>query len=412
MAAGLPTFASVSAGGPFAKAAASGLLMASPAASAGSSTSAAHQTARVSTSSARPSGGPLRAISVGPCLVRGGAEQWLIYLTRFINPQRLQLVRTVVTRPDLVDPAFVAEVPIPVEIGGADAVRRAAQECDVLLCWGLALDELLLESRPPLCVFVAHGEGDWTRMLLGQSQRVVDHVVAVSQRVKHRVCAGFPTTVIYNGVDTQRLSQTRSREDMRRGLGFDRDDFVLGYVGRFSGEKGVTRLVEAVHRLPQNFKVLLVGWGAERPALMDQANHQIPGRYVFARADDYLGDYYQCMDAFCLPSHEEGCSLALLEALLCGRPVIVSAVGAAPELVQDRIQGLVVPGDPESLCQAAQLLHDHPRWAAGLAAEGQELGRRVGYAPRMAREYEELLDHLWQERCRATGEQRASAPLL
>lgn len=412
MAAGLPTFGSVSAGDHFSKAPVSGLSMAPPSASGGAlfSASASYPATQVSARSSRPSGGPLRAISVGPCLVRGGAEQWLIYLTRFIRAERLQLVRTVVTRPDLVDPAFVAEVPIPVEIGGAEAVRRAARECDVLLCWGLALDELLLDCRPPVCVFVAHGEGDWTRMLLGQSKRVVDHVVAVSQRVQHRVCTGFPTTVIYNGVDTQRLSQTRCREDMRRGLGFDRDDFVLGYVGRFSGEKGVKRLVEAAGRLPKNFKVLLVGWGAERPALLDQANDQIPGRYVFARADSYLGDYYQCMDAFCLPSHEEGCSLALLEALLCGRPVIVSAVGAAPELVQDRIQGLVVPGDPESLCRAAQLLHDHPRWAAGLAAEGQALGRRVGFAQRMAREYEELLDRLWQERGRAPGARGASAP--
>jgi hypothetical protein len=142
---------------------------------------------------------PLTAISIGPCLVRGGAEQWLIYLTRFLDPQRLRLARTIVTRPDLVDPAFVAEVPIPVEVGQEAAVRRAARECDILLCWGLPLDDLLVGHRPALCVFVAHGEGDWTRMLLGRSTQVTDHVIAVSQRVRDRVCGALPTTVNHNG---------------------------------------------------------------------------------------------------------------------------------------------------------------------------------------------------------------------
>jgi glycosyltransferase involved in cell wall biosynthesis len=98
-----------------------------------------------------------------------------------------------------------------------------------------------------------------------------------------------------------------------------------------------------------------------------------------------------------------------LEALLCGRPVIASAVGAAPELLQDRVQGLLVSGDVDSLCRAAQLLCDHPRWAAALAAEGQAQAARVGYAQRMARQYEALFERLWQERVRAANQPPVSA---
>src|SRR5262249_19516626 len=149
--------------------------------------------------------------------------------------------------------------------------------------------------------------------------------------------------------------------------------FVLGFVGRFSAEKRPQVILEAVAGLPPNFKALLVGWGSLRPALMEQANRLIPGRYAFATASRYLGDYYQAMDAFCLLGTEEGFSLAMLEAMMSGRPVIATPVGAVPEVIVDRVNGLVVSGAPETLRAAAERLHRHPSWALGLAAEGRAL---------------------------------------
>jgi glycosyltransferase involved in cell wall biosynthesis len=341
---------------------------------------------------------PLRAIHVGPALLRGGAEQWLIELTRFLDPRRVQLLRTVVVRPELVDPAFVADVRIPVEVGARDAVRRAAQECDVLLGWGLSLNDWLGDGRPPLCVYLAHGEGQWTRTFLHGSDRAVDHVVAVSQAVKERACAGFPTTVIFNGVDSARLGRTRSRQAVREALGFGPGDFVLGFVGRFAGEKRAAAVLDAVAGLPPAYKALLVGWGAERGPLLERANDAIPGRYAFVTAWNYLGDYYQAMDAVCLVSAEEGFSLVLLEAMMCGRPLIVTAVGCVPEVVHDRVNGVVVSGTPDSIAAAAELLRRHPEWARGVAAEGRAFAEQHGHAMRMARDYENLLHRLWAEK--------------
>jgi hypothetical protein len=85
-------------------------------------------------------GRPLEVIHVGPCLVPGGAEQWLIDLVRFLNPRRVKLLRTIVIKPQFVDPHFVAGLRVPVEVGQAESVRRAAHECDVLLCWGIELN--------------------------------------------------------------------------------------------------------------------------------------------------------------------------------------------------------------------------------------------------------------------------------
>jgi glycosyltransferase involved in cell wall biosynthesis len=350
---------------------------------------------------AEPAGRPLRAIHVGPGLLRGGAEQWLVDLLRFLDPKRIQILRTIAVHPNLTDPDLTADLSIPVEIGQAESVRRAARECDVLLSWGLGLNTWLADCRPRLSVMMAHGESDWTRKFLRESDRVIDHVIAVSRAVKDRCCDGFDTSVIYNGVDCSRLGRTRSREAVRASLGFQPGDFVLGYLGRYSSEKRVPLLLEAAALLPPHFKVLMVGWGAQRVALLEQANACIPGRYALANAWNYLGDFYQAMDAVCLVSEVEGLPLVLIEARLCGRPVIVTPFGCAPEVVQDRINGLIVSGDPASIAGAALRLARHPEWARGIAAEGKAFAEEHGHAHRMALEYENLLLRLWREKTAA-----------
>ena len=349
---------------------------------------------------------PLRIIHVGPCLGAGGTEVWLMSLSRFLDPGRARIVKAIVTVEQLVDRNFAKQIDIPIEIGREEAVRRAAKECDILVFWGESfLTDWLADPahRPPVCVFVAHGEGDWTREVLDRGAPVIDHVVAVSARVRDKVCHGFPATTILNGVDTARLARTRSRESVRASLGFRPEDFVIGYLGRFSPEKRPEALVRAVSLLPREFKALLVGYGDLRPSLLELANGRIPGRFAFSMADNYLGDYYAAMDAFCLPSSEEGFGLVLLEAMLCNLPVITSSVGCVPEMIVDRVNGLVVDGTPDSIARAALLLRAHPHWSAGLALQGFSHANEHGHARRMAIEYEQLFSRLvWERRNRDT----------
>jgi glycosyltransferase involved in cell wall biosynthesis len=308
-------------------------------------------------------------------------------------------VKCVATAADEVDPTVTAEMGVPVEVGGADIVRRAARESDILLCWGpQQLGEWLAPAAAPLCVVVAHGEGPWTRQIIDGCAPVADHVVAVSRRVGERVLTGLPTTVIPNGVDTAHLARTRPAGAVREALGFRAGDFVLGYVGRFSDEKRPHLVAQAVARLPAQFKALFVGWGPLQPQLLDYSNRLIPGRYAFVRAVNDVGDYYGAMDALCLPSEEEGFGLVVLEAMFCDRPVIATPVGCVPELVRDRINGLVVDGTAEGIATVARLLQGHPAWARGVAAEGRSTAEQLGHARVMARAYEDLFLRLWREK--------------
>ncbi len=335
---------------------------------------------------------PLRIAHLGPCLCRGGAEQQLIDLSRFLDPSYARLEACLVTHGGRIVSSVCRDLPCNVHVVGSEEIQKAVAEFDLLLYWGVALDEYLShpQERRAKCVYMAHGDTWWTRSLLEGSRDSVDHVVAVSRRVDEQTCQGFPTTVILNGIDTARLATTCSRDDVRSKLGFAPDDFVVGYVGRFSPEKRPELLIESIRCLPQQYKALLVGWGSMKAELLQLANDIIPNRYAFVCADQYLGDYYQAMDAFSLLSAQEGFALVFLEAMFSGLPVLATPVGAVPEIIQHRINGLIVDKGLEQITQTLCQLRQYPDWAAALGREASNYAMQQGHARRMAEDYLEL----------------------
>lgn len=343
---------------------------------------------------------PLRIVCIGPSFQVGGVRQHALALARFLDPARACITEFVVTEaPQAPRPGHARAWSPAVTFADDATLKRVSQECDVLLMWGTGFNDRNLGDRP-LRIFLAHGESPWTGHALQESSRVVDHVIAVSDRVRRAVCQGFPTTTILNGVDSARLTQTADRTTLRRRFAFGDHDFVVGSVGRLTREKQFHLLIEAVARLPQRFKLLLAGSGRRQGELLELANRRIPGRFAIIAAHDYLGDCYAAMDAFGLVSAHEGFGLVLAEAMMCGTPVFSTRVGCAPEVLQHCVNGVLVDPHPESIAQALKLMQANPRWTRGLADEGRHFAQRHLHAARMARDYEDLLLRLHAERHR------------
>ena len=168
----------------------------------------------------RPRGNPLRVIHVSLAMLPAGIDKWLTALIRHSDPRRLEFLRCVVTS-QYVDWKQLARVGVPVEVGRRDSIRRACADCDLLLISdpGEAPD-WVEDVAAKLCVFVAHGDGPWTRLRMERLASVVHHVVAVSGRVQRTVCDGFPCTVIPNGVDPLHLARCRPKaapDDLHEG---------------------------------------------------------------------------------------------------------------------------------------------------------------------------------------------------
>jgi glycosyltransferase involved in cell wall biosynthesis len=134
------------------------------------------------------------------------------------------------------------------------------------------------------------------------------------------------------------------------------------FVGRLVPQKDVPTLLGAAARVPE-IEVWIAGDGPSRRAWQaaSPANVRFLGAVPHARIADLL---VQCR-ALVLASHREGLPNVVLEALALGRPVVANPVGAVADIVQDGVNGRVVPvGDEGALAAAMTALLDDSRWGA------------------------------------------------
>jgi len=192
--------------------------------------------------------------------------------------------------------------------------------------------------------------------------------------------------VLWNGVP-----HAARHQGVRRAPG----PLRIGAVGRLEQQKGFDVLLHALTRVPEA-RLVVIGDGAERPALEQLAKHlAVWDRVVFLGWVDAPHEHLLDLDVLAVPSRHEGLPLVLLEAMAAGVPVVATRVGGIPEAVDDGATGLLVPpDDQEALTSALQTLERDPRLRARLAGAAQDRARRDFTSEAMARRYEDLYDEI------------------
>jgi len=194
--------------------------------------------------------------------------------------------------------------------------------------------------------------------------------------------------VVRNGV---RVPEERpdpiARAALRERLGLRRAR-VLVFAARFHPNKGHRFLLPAFASLVRDFpdaRLLLVGDGPLRHELTLLADRlRIRSKVVFAgfRAD--VDEVLPLAEVFVLPSLAEGLPNAVLEAMAAGLPVVATAVGGVPELVQEGRTGfLVPPGDPGPLADRLRILLREPDRGRRMGDAGRDRARREFTMDRM-----------------------------
>jgi glycosyltransferase involved in cell wall biosynthesis len=154
--------------------------------------------------------------------------------------------------------------------------------------------------------------------------------------------------VIYNGIDLEYWRPDPvAGEAMRASLGFAPGDFVVGLSAVLRPEKNPVQLVEAIAALRRRgipAKALFIGDGPERSAVENRASALdiIPYVKISGFQQD-VRPYVAACDAMTLTSFTEALSLAAIEAMALGKPVVHPDVGGAPELVTHGVDGFLFP---------------------------------------------------------------------
>jgi glycosyltransferase involved in cell wall biosynthesis len=148
---------------------------------------------------------------------------------------------------------------------------------------------------------------------------------------------------------------------LRERWGITDHERVILSVGRLSKEKAHADLILAFQRLcgtRADYKLVIVGEGPERASLeATAADLGIDTRVVFTGQISDVRPFYATADVFVLPSHSEGSPNVLLEAMGAEVPVVATAVGGVPEIVEDETSALLIPpGDPRAMANAIDRL--------------------------------------------------------
>jgi len=239
-----------------------------------------------------------------------------------------------------------------------------------------------LLGKPVVCQL--HGTGDVgdiavlkrspVSSLMHWSLQTVDRLVVISNAMLAEVLeAGFPKSQVLkipDGVDVQAFRPAPNKQNSQGKQ--------IVYVGRLSFEKGPDVLIDAFRLLVEQHNkaahLTFVGDGKLRRPLESQVNDcDLEHLVTFVGTVTDVKPRLHAACVYVLPSRSEGLSVALLEAMACGLPVVATRSGGPSDVVEDGINGLLVaPEDPEALARAVNKILDDPHLARRLGREARK----------------------------------------
>lgn len=297
-------------------------------------------------------------------------------------------------RPDVVHVHW----PLPHTLFGA-VLRAASGGRTALVCSYYSVELSWVESRLP-----------WLRPFLRWTARTADEVTAISSHTAERVrrLADREVRVIpfsaavdaWAGGQGEPPPATGERAGEPTGGPLEGEELRLLFVGRLVERKGVEVLVQALPRILERrpARLTVVGAGSWEPRIREAAAASgVESRVRFTGhvpGEELRRLYAEC-DIFVLPAvvdsrgDTEGLGVVLLEALRFARPVVASAVGGIPDIVDPGRTGwLVPPGEPQALAETILRLAANPAEARRVGEAGR---RRVEERFSWGRIVEDLL---------------------
>jgi glycosyltransferase involved in cell wall biosynthesis len=298
----------------------------------------------------------------------------------------------------------------------AGHIRSAISQSDVVLCFipgyiGVLSSWLAQRSHVPIFQYVVT---DWalrfrvrtdSKIRLALSLVISPFLDWIMVRLTRSTLTFFNGAIPYD--EDSRLYFTRVSSSLTRDSLFQRNDTCLAapyrllYVGRLSGEKGISYLLEATaHLQKQGILVSLdiVGEGPAREMLEQQADELDIGDLVrlpgFVARGPRLDEFYRAADIFVLPSLEDKQPKVLLEAMANSLPVVASRVGGIPTHVRNEQTGLLfTPRNTRELSDAIERLIREPGLRQHLIKKGLEYARLHTVETETAKTMQIVTDH-------------------
>jgi len=310
--------------------------------------------------------------------VEGGGEQALLRILRYLPRRRFRpSVVTFIVKPrtreilrQLECPLYVFPLRRTYDWTGLSAAWRIRnlfriEKPDIVHTffetsntWGglvtkLSFGPLLVSSRRDMGIL----QSPKHRMAYKLVNILSDRVQAVSREVR-RACieregiAPGKVCTVYNGIDLARIDLTEAGGSLPARPGLNRASHIVTTVANIRRVKGLDTFIKAADIVRRRFEsVLFVVIGAPNERRYFEELQLLVRDLGLERNVAFLGQvddvvpFLKQSNVFCLLSHSEGFSNALLEAMACGLPCVVTRVGGSPEAIREGENGYLVPTD-------------------------------------------------------------------
>ncbi|KUK17747.1 glycosyltransferase family 4 protein [Thermococcus sibiricus] len=239
-----------------------------------------------------------------------------------------------------------------------------------------------------------------------------DFIIAVDSRIKSYVLTSFDypknkICTLPNAIDTETFKPVSMDEQklLKKQLRFAPNDFLILVPRRLVPKNGVIYAVKAMKYIKnENIKLIIAGDGIERRNIEKEIRKEGLGKKVLLIGSvphSEIHKYFKAVDVVLIPSitsHgvQEATSLAALEGMSCGKPVIVTNVGGLKEIVTNRRTGIIVPEkDPEAIATAIETILENPDVATIIGSNAREYVLKhhsyISYASRVLDIYKKVI---------------------
>ncbi|MEN6293488.1 MAG: glycosyltransferase, partial [Methanobacterium sp.] len=181
---------------------------------------------------------------------------------------------------------------------------------------------------------------------LNNSAQIITVSKDLAENIKSLHINHEKITILRNSVNIQQFKPIKNK-NIRYKHGIGKEDILVLFVGYLDVFKGIFELVDSFNEIKQeNIKLMIVGTGPKKYELKDRVHKLGLEKTVIFTGNlkpEEMHNYYQAADIFTLPSYTEGLPISILEAMSCGTPVIATNVGGIPEIIDDNINGFIIP---------------------------------------------------------------------
>ncbi|WP_186843492.1 glycosyltransferase [Acetobacterium fimetarium] len=237
----------------------------------------------------------------------------------------------------------------------------------------------IIGNELKLPVFFAYGESTpWGIKIFGKKRlkkyfESINGVVAVSTAKKNEllsfsIVSEDKVAIFLNAID-ETVFYPRSREAMRRRYGFSKEDFIVAFTGNFNESKGVMRLLEAANK-DKKIKLALIGNGKFKPE-----GENIVFKGILPHNEVPL--MLSACDIFVLPTLNEGCSNAIIEAMACGLPIVSSDRAFNYDILNENNAILVEPENVDEIYEAIARLMKSAEMRSTFSEKSLEISKKL-----------------------------------